>query len=65
MTKTVAREYRWHETEAADAFVASRESPRTDHETMRAIATLADDTDEAVAIWAFIDDLRRQAAGGR
>jgi hypothetical protein len=63
MKETVAREYRWHETEAADAFVASRESPLTDHETMLAIARLADDTDEAVTIWAFISDLRQ--AGGR
>jgi cytidylate kinase len=59
MTTTMAREWSWHETEAADAFVASAESRGTDLETMHAIARLAEDTDEAVAIWDFITEYRR------
>lgn len=56
-----AREYTWDQTEAADEFVATAAARGTSPETMRAIARLADDTDEAVAILEFITGLRRHA----
>ena len=51
----------WHRTEAADAFVANIERWGTAPEIARAIARLARDTDEAAAIWDFIDGLRQAA----
>jgi len=59
----VARDYTWDQTEAADAFIERAIASGADPDTMRAIARLAEDTDEAVAIWEFITDYRR--AGGR
>jgi hypothetical protein len=56
---TVSREYTWDQTESADAFVAKAESWGMSQEELRAIAKLASDTDEAFAIWEFIDGLRR------
>jgi hypothetical protein len=60
--KTTIRQYSWHETEAADAFVASAESRGTDTQTLQTVARLADDTDEAIAIWEFIAGLRQAGA---
>jgi len=54
-----AREYAWDQTEAADAFIASAESRQTSVEVMRTIAKLANDTDEANAIWELICRSRR------
>lgn len=59
---TLRRPFIWAETEAADAFVARAEEWNLSPEEMRAIARLADDTDEAVAILEFIADLRRPAS---
>ena len=59
MTTNVAREYLWINSEAADAFIANGESLGTDFEILRAVARLADDTDEAEAILAFVSDLHR------
>jgi hypothetical protein len=59
MKTTVTREYRWIESEAADAFIANGESLGTDLEILQAVARLADDTDEAEAILAFVNDLHR------
>ncbi len=58
------RAFTWDQTEAADAFVAHAERWGTDAETLRTIAKLAEDTDEAVAIWDFIERLRQGAAAG-
>jgi hypothetical protein len=63
MPPTIPREYTWDQTEEADAFVASADVRETSPEIMRAIARLADDMDEAVAIWEIID--RRRATSGR
>jgi cytidylate kinase len=65
MPPTISREYRWDRTEAADAFVAKAESWGMSLEELRAIARLADDTDDAIAIWEFIDALRRRAGSER
>ena len=51
----------WHRTEAADAFVANAERWGADPALARAVARIADDTDEADAILAFIDEYRRAA----
>lgn len=59
---TSRRPFIWAEGEAADAFVARAEEWNLSPEEMRAIARLADDTDEAVTILEFITDLRRPAS---
>ena len=53
MTTNVAREYLWSETEAADAFVERAVADGARIDEARAVARLADDTDEAVAISEF------------
>jgi hypothetical protein len=63
MPTLVAREYTWNETEAGETFVERAIASGADPDTMRAIARLAEDTDEAVALWEFITDYRR--VGGR
>jgi hypothetical protein len=61
MSTSIPDPHPWWRTEAADAFVERVASWGTDHELARAIARIADDTDEADAILAFIDEYRRAA----
>lgn len=60
MKATDTRTYTWDQTEAAEEWIATAEQRKTDHKTMRDIARLAENTDEANAIWDLITDLRRQ-----
>jgi hypothetical protein len=61
MTRTIS-DWSWDQTEAADAFVANAERWGTAPALARAVARIAEDTDEAVAILEFIGEYR-QAAG--
>ena len=59
MTTNVAREHLWINSEAADAFFDRNGDIHMD--ILRAVARLAEDTDEAEAILAFVNDLHRDA----
>lgn len=51
--------YVWADTEAADAFFEHADEWDMSPAEMRAIALLADDTDDAYAILQFVIDRRR------